>query len=269
MKDEPQTQAGRSVTSKVVAILAAFTPAAPELSLNDLARRTGLPLSTVYRLASELVEWGALERIAGGGYRIGLRLWEVGLLAPRTAALNEVALPFMQDLYEATHENVHLAVLQGREALYVERVTGRRSISVRSRRGGRIPLHATGVGKVLLAYAPATFQEEILAEPLRRYSPYTMVAPGLLRDTLAEIRRSGVAIAREELTVGRVAVAAPVLDGDGRAIAALSIVVPAPGADIGRLVPAVRVATLSISRELRSRRVALTAPRPEPAESER
>src|SRR4051812_28305376 len=90
---------GRSVTSKVVAILAAFSPAVPELTLNELARRTGMPLSTTYRLASELADWGVLERVRGGGYRIGLRLWEVGSLSPRSIALNEIVLPFMQDLY--------------------------------------------------------------------------------------------------------------------------------------------------------------------------
>ena len=74
---------GRSVISKVVALLDAFTPTAPELSLNELASLTGLPVSTTYRLASELVGWGGLERVEGGGYRIGLRLWEIGSLAPR------------------------------------------------------------------------------------------------------------------------------------------------------------------------------------------
>jgi DNA-binding IclR family transcriptional regulator len=250
MVDEARTRPGRSVTSKVVAIFAAFSPTTPQLSLNDLSRRTGLPLSTVYRLATELVEWGALERVASAGYRIGLRLWEMGSQAPRSKALNEIVLPFMQDLYVATHENVHLAVLDGHDALYVERVTGRRSSPVRTRRGGRLPLHATGVGQVLLAYAPPAFQQEVIAAGLRRYSPYTTVAPGLLRQTLARIRRNGVAVVREELTVGRISIAAPLLDAHGNALAALSLVVSATGADVERLVPAVRTAALCASRQL-------------------
>src|SRR5688500_7374307 len=108
---------GRTVISKVVALLDAFSPAAPELSLGELARITGLPVSTTYRLVSELVEWGGLERAEPAGYRIGMRLWELGVLAPRGGDLREVAMPFMQDLYEATHENVHLAVRDGLEAL--------------------------------------------------------------------------------------------------------------------------------------------------------
>ena len=75
---------GRSVISKVVALLDAFTAATPELTLGELAQRTGLPVSTTYRLVSELVDWGGLERVPGGGYRIGLRMWEIGALAPRS-----------------------------------------------------------------------------------------------------------------------------------------------------------------------------------------
>jgi DNA-binding IclR family transcriptional regulator len=253
MSDEASPRPGRSVTSKVASILTAFSPATPELSLNELARRAGLPVSTTYRLASELVEFGALERAEGAGYRIGLRLWEMGSLSPRSVALNEIVLPFMQDLYEATHENIHLAVLDGHEALYVERITGRRSVSVRSRRGGRLPLHATGVGKVLLAYAPDEFQREVLSGDLERFSPYTIVAPGLLRRQLREVHRSGVAIAREELTVGRVAIATPLLDAEGRAVAAMSIVLSATGADVKSLIPALRTAALCASRQLRER----------------
>src|SRR3954470_2963516 len=240
---------GRSVTSKVVSLFDAFTVGDVELSLNALARRTGLPLSTAYRLAQELVEWGGLERAEGGGYRIGLRLLEVGTRAPRSAGLHEIVVPVMQDLFVATRENVHLAVLDGHDALYVERVTGLRSATVKSKRWGRMPLHATGVGKVLLAYAPAALADELIAAGLTRYTPYTIVAPGHLRRNLAEIRRTGVGIAHGEMTVGRVSVAAPLFDARGRVVAAMSIVVPT-SADPQRLVPAVRTAALSASRGL-------------------
>ncbi len=244
---------GRSVTSKVMSILGAFSPVHRELSLNELARRVDLPVSTTYRLAAELVDWGGLERVDGGGYQIGLRLWEVGSLSPRSSTLNEIVVPFMQDLYEVTHENVHLAVLQGRDVLYVERVTGRRSVKVRSRRGGRLPLHATGVGKVLLAYAPKSLQDEVLAHELKRFTPYTIVAPGLLRQALREVRRTGVAYAREEMTVGRTSIAAPVFDGTDRAVAAMSIVLPSTSPDVDRLEPALRTAARCASRQLRER----------------
>jgi DNA-binding IclR family transcriptional regulator len=244
--------AGRSVTSKVVALLDAFSATAPELSLNELSRRTGLPLSTTYRLANELVGWGGLERVEGGGYRIGLRLWEIGSLAPRGTTLRDIALPCMQDLYEATHENVQLAVRDGHEALYVEKISGHRAVSILSRRGGRLPLHATGVGKALLAYAPAELVDEVIGKGLERYTPYTIVAPGQLRRVLAEIRRTGVAFAHEEMKVGAVSVASPLFDRKGVAVAAMSIVLRSTQANLRQLAPAVRTAALCASRQLRS-----------------
>ena len=250
MAGSSQRTRGRSVTSKTASILSAFSSGARDLSLNELARRTGLPVSTTYRLALELVEWGALERAPGGGFRIGLKLWEVGSLAPRSATLQEIVLPYMQDLYAATNENVHLAVLAGTEALYVERVTGHRSIPVKSRRAGRMPLHATGVGKVLLAYGGDALFESVVAVGLRRYTPYTIVAPGHLREALEEIRRTGVAFANEEITIGTLSVAAPLPAKDGGALAALSIVVRSVGADLRWLAPAVRTAALSAAREV-------------------
>jgi DNA-binding IclR family transcriptional regulator len=240
------------VVSKAVSLLDAFAMDDSELSLNELARRTGLPLSTAYRLASELVSWGGLERVGGGGYRVGLRLLEVGARAPRSASLHDIVVPFMQDLFVATRENVHLAVVEGHEALYIERVTGLHSISVKSRRWGRMPLHATGVGKVLLAYLDKEFVEEVIAAGLPRFTPYTIVAPGHLRRNLAEIRRTGVGFAHEEMTVGRLSVAAPLLDADDRAVAAMSMVVPTT-VDPQRLAPAVRTAALSASRRLREK----------------
>ena len=200
MTDIDARQSGRSVTSKVVAILDAFSADTPRLSLQGLAERTGLPQSTTYRLACELVEWGGLER-GSGGYQIGLRLWEIGELARRGEQLRDVALPFMQDLYDATHENVHLAVLDGREALYIEKISGRRAAHVVTRRGGRLPLHATGVGKVLLAYAPEELVSEVLSNDLKRYTPHTIVAPGQLRRKLSQVRRTGLAFAIEEMSV--------------------------------------------------------------------
>jgi DNA-binding IclR family transcriptional regulator len=245
---------GRSVISKVVTLLDAFTPAAPELSLGELAKITGLPVSTTYRLASELVAWGGLERAGGGtGYRVGMRLWELGALAPRGATLREVALPFMQDLYQATQENVHLAVLDGHEALYVDTITGRGSVRVRSRRGGRLPLHATGVGKVLLAYAPEQLLHEVVGAGLRRFTPHTVVAPGHLRRALADVRRTGTATTSEEMTLGSRSVASPVLDAGGTCVAALAVVTRSRRGDLRRLAPAVRCAALCTSRAWQQR----------------
>jgi DNA-binding IclR family transcriptional regulator len=249
MMDEGGTRqgGGRSVTSKVVAILDAFSTETPRLSLQALAERTGLPQSTTYRLATELVEWGGLER-GTGGYQIGMRLWEIGELARRGEQLRDIALPFMQDLYDATRENVHLAVLDGHEALYIEKITGRRATRVVTRRGGRLPLHATGVGKVLLAHAPEELVADVLSNTLKRYTPHTIIMPAQLRRKLADVRRAGLAFAFEEMTLGSVSVAAPIFSSPDTVIAALALVVRASRNDVKRLAPAVRATAISLSR---------------------
>jgi DNA-binding IclR family transcriptional regulator len=240
----------RSVASKVLAILDAFRPGAAELSLNQLARRTGLPVSTAYRHATELVELGALETCERGGYRIGLKLWEVASLAGRGLSLREIALPYMLDLYEATHENVHLAVLDGHQALYIEKTTGHRSVAIKSREARRLPLHATGVGKVLLAHSSDEFVQEVVGRGLEGYTPQTIVLPAQLIRSLAEVRRAGYARSQEELTPGTVSVAAPIRNARGEVVAALSLVGRSNRIVPDRLAPAVRTAALGISRRV-------------------
>lgn len=239
-----------TVTARVLGVLAAFDAEHTVLTLTALARRSGLPLSTAHRLVGELTQWGALERGDDGRYRIGLRLWEVASLAPRSVGLREAALPFLTDLHEVTGENVQLAVLDGTEVVYVERISGRGAVNVITRVGGRLPLHATGVGLVLLAHAPPELQERVLAGPLRRYTARTVCAPEQVRRTLADVRRTGVAVSDGQIELIALSVAAPVRGPRGDVVAALSVVVPSAGADARAWVPAVRAAARGVSRTL-------------------
>lgn len=239
-----------SVVGRVLAVFDAFSPQRPVLTLSELSRRAGLPLSTTHRIVGALAEHGALERDADGGYRVGLRLWEIASLAPHGAPLRDSALPFLEDLYEATHQNVQLAVLDGTDVVYVERIAGREAIRIRSRVGGRMPPHATGVGLVLLAHAAPETQERVLAGPLTRYSPKTLVDPARLRRVLADVRRDGFVLSDGQIEPDAVSVAAPVRGADDTVVAAISIVVPAQGTDPWTLVPAVRAAAHGISRTL-------------------
>jgi DNA-binding IclR family transcriptional regulator len=246
---------GQSVVSKALAILGAFTQAEPELRLVDVSRITGLPAPTTHRLIAELVAWGALERLSDRSYRVGMRLWEVGSLSPTSRTLREIARPHMQDLYETTRENVHLAVRHDVQALYVEKFFGRRSISVPTHIGNRLPLHSTGVGKVLLAYSPAAVRDRVLRSRLPRFTPNTIVAPGILSRVLDEVRRTGLATCVEELTMGAYALAAPIYDGRGKTVAALSLVMRSAPGQPDRMAPAVRAAAGHISRELATSRI--------------
>ncbi|MBB5784554.1 IclR family transcriptional regulator [Nonomuraea jabiensis] len=214
-------EGGRSVTSKVLAILGAFDSAHPQLTLTDVARRSGLPLSTAHRLVAELEEWQALSRAPDGRLRVGLRLWELGQLAP--GRLQDLAHPWLQELFATTRENVHLAVRDGLEVLYVDKVYGRRAVPIVSRTGGRLPMHPTGVGKALLAYEPDWFVKSYLARKLERPTPHTITEPGRLARELAVVRAQGYALTYEEMTLGTCSAAAPILVG-GRPVAAVGIV---------------------------------------------
>ncbi|MER6583297.1 IclR family transcriptional regulator [Nonomuraea sp. NPDC001023] len=212
---------GQTVTSKVLAILGAFDAAHPQLTLTDLARRSGVPLSTAHRLVAELEEWQALSRSPDGRLRVGLRLWELGQLAP--GSLQGRAHPWLQELFATTGENVHLAVRDGLEVLYVDKVYGRRAVPIVSRTGGRLPMHPTGVGKALLAHEPEWFVQAYLARALERPTPHTVTEPGRLARELAAVRAQGYALTHEEMTLGSCSAAAPVVV-DGRAVAAVGIV---------------------------------------------
>jgi len=240
----------RSLSTKTLDVLAAFSTTRGRLTLSDLSRLSGLSLTTTHRIVNDLVGWGALERSGRGGYQVGLRLWEIASLAPRGLPLREVALPAMEDLYEATHENVQLAVREGLEVVYVERLTGRGAVRVLTRVGGRFALHSTGVGLVLLAHAPDDVQEEVLAGPLRRWTEWTITDPVVLRATLAEIRRTGVAVSDRQVTDDALSVASPVRDRSDSVIAALSVVMHADATPAAAAAPAVRAASRSISRAL-------------------
>lgn len=244
-------QPGRSVTAGALAVLKAFDQHHVSLSLTELARRSRLPLSTAHRLVADLVAGQALERRADGRYVVGRWLWRLGLLAPVHLELREIALPFLEDLYEATRENVHLAVREGIEVLYIERIRGHASVPIVSGAGSHLPLHATGVGKVLLAYAPPEVVAEALARAAR-ITGHTITEPGRLRRDLAEVRRRGYARTVEEMTLGTCSVAVPVLDADGVVVAALGLVATTLRRDLVRLAPALHVASAGITRSLRA-----------------
>ncbi|HEY1667627.1 MAG TPA: helix-turn-helix domain-containing protein, partial [Trebonia sp.] len=155
------TGAGVTVTSRVLSILGSFDAGHPSLTLTEIAQRAGLTLPTTHRLVGELTAWGALRRTGPGRYVIGQRMWDLGLLAPVQTGLRDVASPFLHDLYGATLATVHLAVRDGARALYLDCVSGHASVPVVSKAGSRLPLHSTGVGKVLLAHAPASLRHEV------------------------------------------------------------------------------------------------------------
>jgi DNA-binding IclR family transcriptional regulator len=240
---------GASVVSRAMAVLGAFSERHRRLTLTELARRADLPLPTAHRLVGELTALGALVRVPSGEYVIGRRIWSLGLLAPVQTGLREIASPFLQDLYAATLATVHLAVREGTEALYLDRLSGKRSVPVVSKVGGCLPMYATGVGKVLLAHAPEDVRAQVLSS-LRRITPYTIIQPARLEAQIVRVLTDGYATTVEEMSLGACSVAVPIRRGDEDVVAALGIVVPSLKRDRSRLVAALQVGAHGIGRSL-------------------
>ena len=227
-----------TVLGKAVAILHSFTAEDRVLPLAELVRRTGLSKATVHRVAGGLVDHRLLDKTEHG-YRLSGGLFELGLRASTERTLLEIAMPFLQDLYERTHETVHLGVREGAEVVYIAKIGGHRQARSPSRTGGRMPMHCTAIGKSLLATADREVQREVLAGELERRTPHTIVAPGVLQKQLRKILEAGVAYENEESASGLLCVAAPVFQIDGRSIAAISISGP-----VGRFRPQVHEAAV-------------------------
>jgi DNA-binding IclR family transcriptional regulator len=237
------------VLDRAFRILTAFGPEHRSLTLTSLSARAGLPKPTALRIARKLTEWGALERSASGEFVIGLRLLEVAALAPRGHGLRATALPYLEDLHHSTGQHVLLAVRDRNEAVLVERLSARAAGRVLYRVGGRMPLHSTGVGLILLAHAPVAVQEEVLAGDLT-VDPAESIWPSGrdLRVTLAAIRRDGVTIASRQLPDPMTSVAAPVTDAARNTVAALSVVTRSDQGEPAALRPAVVAIARAVSR---------------------
>ncbi|MCW2841090.1 MAG: kdgR 3 [Aeromicrobium sp.] len=244
-------QPGATVTSRVMAILGSFDESHHQQSLTDISARSGIAMTTTHRIVRELEAWGALKRRGDGMYVIGRRLWDVGLLAPVERGLREIASPFLHDIYDATFATVHLGVREGVSVLYLDRLSGHASVSVVSQIGTRLPLHATGVGKVLLAHAPQKVQDEVMGS-LCAITPHTITDPDRLRADLDSVLARGYAETVEEMTLGACSLGVPVRRGDGSVIAAVGVVVPGFRQGKTRLVSVLETASRGIGLRLQN-----------------
>lgn len=241
---------GRSVLGRIDRILRSFGRGGDHLTATEISQMAELPLSTCHRLLSSLVAHGFLEKGPDNRYHVGLLLWEVASHAPRSVGLQQAALPFMRDLFEITRSPVHLAVREGLQCVFIERLSSSTPTSQRPRVGSRYPLHVTSVGLVLLAHAPAPVQEELLSNPLESFTPLTETDPGNLRKRLADIRSRGFGISDRQVVMDAISVSAPIIGPDGEVMAAVSVNTQLGQLHEQSLAQAVRTMALAITRSL-------------------
>lgn len=210
-----------SVT-KALSLLDAFRRVGPVAGVSDLARATGLPKSTAFRLLNQLASSGFLNR-HGTDYRLDQHVFELGNCVPMCTPgdLRSIAAPFLSSLFASSRTVVHLAVLDDTDVLYVDKIQGNTSVKVPTVVGGRIPASCSALGKAMLPFGHKQVIEKILQEGLRRRTRHSIAAPGLFVQELQRVRQHGVAFDREESALGLTCVAAPIL-WSGRSIAAIS-----------------------------------------------
>ena len=209
---------------KALAVLDAFRGKGSVLGVSQVAERASLPKSTTHRLLNLLVDHGYIER-TDARYRLSRAIFELGNMVSdcRPRSLRAIAMPFMTELYESTHATVHLAVLDGHDVLYVEKIYGHHGVSLPSRVGGRVPALCTALGKAILGFADPAAVELAFSVPVPRLTPRTIVNPSVLRDILARVSEAGIAHDSEGSILGACCLAAPVLARDSSVIGAVSV----------------------------------------------
>lgn len=229
-----------AVINRVNTLLDAFR-GGEHFTLSTLARRTGLPRSSTHRLLGQLVDAQWLQR-NGNHYKLGMKIFELGSIAQHHNQVHQSALPVMHELQRATGLVVHLAVLDGPDVVYLEKIGGGFGMALPSRVGGRMPAHRTAVGKALLAHARVELDDEASRE---------IPDPTRLRQELARVREQSVALDRDESVAGASCVAA-VIGDNCRTVGAISVCGPTDHVTGTALAAPVRRAALHAWRRITS-----------------
>ena len=253
MSDAPEMvhdEATRSVVERVFRILSAFDGERRELGISELTAATGLPKSTVHRMASDLVECGMLVAI-GSRYRVGIRLFELGSRW-LPSNMKDLIDPYLKDLSSLTRGVVQGAILEGVDVVFYERMAFHVWKGPPARIGSRRPAYCTALGKANLAYSPDDVVARVIHSGLARRTRFTITDAATFRAELAGIRTAGVARDRQEFQLGVECVAAPCLSANHVAMAAISVSVAAGTEDLDALGQSVRRVAEIIGRIIRS-----------------
>jgi DNA-binding IclR family transcriptional regulator len=243
------SRSGDSVIDRLVRVLATFDAEHTDQSPSEIARRAGLPASTGHRVVGDLIAAGLLERDEDGRVRVGMRLWELATRGSLALGLRQAALPAMGKVQAALRQHTQLGVFDDDQVIFLERLSHPEAGANITRIAGRLPLHASSSGLVLLAAAPPEVLDRVLAAPLEGLAPETITDPAALRRKLAEIRRLGFAIAPGTVESVSTGIAVPVRD-HGVVVAALGAVLPRDDVDEQGTVTMLRAAAREIEETL-------------------
>lgn len=249
---EPKTRLSSVTTA--IRLLKAFSESDREIGISALSKKLGVSKSTVHRVATTLVAEGLLEQNPETDrYRLGLALFSLGMLVRRRMDIPNEAKPFLSKLRESSKENIHLAILQGAEVVYVYDMESSQAVRVRPHLGASKPLYCAAEGLTILAWQPESFVEKTLSDPLVPRTDNTMTDPTRIRARLEKIRSDGYALEDEESEIGMRCVAAPIRDAEGNVVAAVGVAGPSQRLSthaIKNFAPQVREAAESISMRL-------------------
>jgi DNA-binding IclR family transcriptional regulator len=229
--------------------------ATEELGVTEVARRLGVAKSTAHRLLSTLCARGVVQRVPGSGhYRLGLHLWELGQLVQDRVPVRHLALPLLEELRLRTGQTAHLAIADGPDVVFVERIQALSGIALFGERQRRVPLHTTSAGKVLAAFNPETSRARLSAG-FPRLTEHTIGSARLWQACLAEVSARGLAVSDSENLPGLASIAAPVIDTSGLAVAAVSVAGPSSAIldDLDRHSRVVAITAARLSRRLGGR----------------
>ena len=246
--DAVDRQATPSVT-KALQLLDAFRHAGPTLGVSEIARLAGVPKSTAFRLLAYLEQSGFVER-EGRDYVLGRHLFELGNSVPlcRPRGLRDVAAPHLSQLFVKTNKVVHLAVLEGTDIVYVEKIYGHDTVQVPTAVGRPLPAASSYQGTANHAFSDRGTKRHGLEDGLATHTRYSIAEPARFLQELRRVHRDAVAFDREEVQLGLVCTASPILV-DGRAVAAVSVAGQATRFNPAAVANDVRRAAEAISRD--------------------
>jgi DNA-binding IclR family transcriptional regulator len=249
---------------RALSILETLAQNRADLGVSDLGRALGLSKSTVHRLLATLEEGGYVQSSSPGRYALGIKAFEVGSAVLNRMGLRKVALGPMQELADLTKETVNLALLDGLEIVYIDRIECSEPLRMDLQVGRRVPTHCSALGKAILAFLDPQESRDIMRRlSFSRYTARTIIDSEALRRELPVIREQGYSVDDEEYIEGIRCVAAPLFDYHSRPVAALSVAGPSVRLTPGRIESVAQVlvtATRSISRGLGFRDANLNTP---------